>query len=349
MTTSVAVASSFFTVIVILLALSDAAVNEGGAYRVKRILPESESRRCNPTISGDCKKGDWVDEGIADCSYRGSWPWSTCTASGDSGGVFSWVVEPDSDDKCKPVSGKGLRCGAQGSNTRCVCSDYKIQFNECVCQYWTEGTPGEDQPAFCNAYYLGGTSGVHQFACCNNCNDLTPSTCDGVTYQGGSTTKYCGSCGAKKENYDTQWKSYFNCGSCDVQSACKKRCDGNFPNKLPGFCWRWLDCFSECCRAASYQPRQKQYRSTSPAEVASMAFCGDYRCSESETPATCPADCCYQANALNCSSDPSQCSPDCCQMETCCLAGTGGVVQSLIPFSSLCLSALALAIAINNI
>lgn len=98
----------------------------GSADRSKRLVPVNQN--CNPT-TGTCSKGDFVDNDIADCEYDQFL--GTCTASGDTGGVISWVVEPDAHDRCKPVGSKPIRCGDPGTNTRCVCSDYKIQFNQC--------------------------------------------------------------------------------------------------------------------------------------------------------------------------------------------------------------------------
>ena len=327
MAASVVVATASFCSVVALLAHS--AVLEGPPDRVsepdreKRLLPGSEvdGGRCDPTIRGHCKKGAWVDDGIADCSS----PLQTatsCSARGRPGGYLSWVVEPDTNGICKPVSGKVIRCGDPGTNTRCVCSDYKITPNKCVCQYWTEETPGEDQPAFCNAYYLGGVSTVHHWACCNNCKDTSPNTCDGVTYHGGSSEEYCGRCGANIANNQGQQKYYFNCGNCDIQSACRDRCNSNLIQTLPGFCWLWIDCFYGCCKKAAPQPRGRRSIAVSPVKVASLKFCGDGYCSASETPATCPGDCCYQMNPFICSRDPSAGPgppPSCCQTKTCCL------------------------------
>ena len=51
----------------------------------------------------------------------------------------------------------------------------------------------------CNVY-MGGKlvipiyGPVHRYTCCNNCQETNP-TCDGKTYQGGSTGSYCGRCG----------------------------------------------------------------------------------------------------------------------------------------------------------
>ena len=306
--------------------------------RTKRLLPDNE--HCDPR-RGECKKGDWVDDDIADCDYDWSLTSWTCDVRGAS--IFSWEVEPDEDDRCKPVGGKPIRCGDPGTNTRCVCSGYKIQFNTCVCQYWTEETPGENEPVFCTGYYRGGTSGVHHWACCNNCNDITSISCDGVTYQGGSSNNYCGTCGTNIAENKGRKKYYFNCGSCAFQSACQTECnDKAFGlTTLPGLCWKWLDCFYGCCQYISHPSN----RAISPKQVTNLEFCGDGSCTGSETHVTCPGDCCYQINAVNCSNDPRQCTPSCCQMETCCVYPETvghGAAHVFGPLGSICLLLVAL-------
>ena len=284
----------------------------------KRLVPCHQN--CNPT-TGTCSKGDFVDKDIADCEYDRFL--GTCTASGDTGGVISWVVEPDANDRCVPISSKPMRCGDPGTNTRCVCSDYKIEFNQCRCQYWTAATPGENKPAFCTAYYLGGTSGVHQYACCNNCNDSNPNTCDGHTYEGGSSGDYCDPCGVPVGG--GLQKYLFNCDNCESQAACSKKCSSSL-GTLPGLCWRWIDCFKGCCVTAS-SLRQSVTKSRT-IDMSQVEFCGDGVCSFPETPSTCPGDCCYQLNST-CTTAPGKCVPACCQMESCCVAHPNGTVVSV--------------------
>lgn len=57
--------------------------------------------------------------------------------------------------------------------------------------------PPKPNSAACELCHLnknGGTSRIHDYICCNNCDQPNP-TCDGRTYQGGSDGDYCGKCG----------------------------------------------------------------------------------------------------------------------------------------------------------
>ena len=297
-----------------------------GIKRYKRLVPCDQS--CNPT-TGTCRKGDFVDKDIADCEYNCFQ--GTCTASGQTGGVISWVVEPDANNRCVPILGKPMRCGDPGTNTRCVCSHHKIEFNQCRCQYWTAATPGENKPAFCTAYYLGGTSGVHHYACCNNCNDPTPNTCDSLTYQGGSTIDYCDPCGKRNAVGGGLEKYFFNCDCCKTQTACSLKCDTTFRD-LPGFCWRWIDCFKGCCLdavAKGLSVNVIESDTNQTIDLGEVEFCGDGVCSFPESPSTCPADCCYQVNST-CTAVPDQCTPACCQMDSCCVAPPNDIVSTTV-------------------
>lgn len=274
----------------------------------KRVLPINE--KCDPQ-NGGCRKGDWVANRIAGCEYHATYRkiTNTCDAVDD---LWSWTVNVAVENTCRPISGKRFRCGDPCTNTRCVCSDTNIldfTFNSCKCQYWPPEYVGEHAPAFCTAYYGGGVSGVHHWACCNNCNDTTQKTCDGVTWQGGSKVKYCSSCGQNTGGGQAEY--YFNCGSCYTQEQCKSRCSSYFVNKIPGFCWKWLECFKGCCLASASQPRNKR-------SISKLSFCGDSVCSENESPDSCPQDCCYKVNSNNCTSNISQCSPTCCREPQCC-------------------------------
>lgn len=269
----------------------------------KRVLPTDEA--CDPN-TGTCRKGDWIATHIADCKYeRSLFSFISCNAQNDRLG--SWVVDVAQDDRCKPVDGKRFTCGASGTNTRCVCSDSNIHrivtarqiFNECRCQYWPLQDIGANSPAFCTGYYTGGTSGVHHWACCDNCNDAD-SSCSGRTWQGGSSISYCGNCGQQNAAAGGRVKYPFNCGSCSKQIECERQCSSGV-RSFPGLCWSWLDCFKGCCLGSTSE----------------STFCGDGSCSGSETPTSCPVDCCYQVNDM-CPSGSAQCAPLCCQAPTCC-------------------------------
>lgn len=304
----------------------------------KRMLPDNQ--RCDPS-EGTCSKGDFVDKAIADCRYEAKSVFETCTVRGKTGGVISWVVAPERDDRCKPVqSGKKFNCGAEGTNTRCVCSDHKIEPDECRCQYWTEATPGSNDPAFCTAYYLAGDSHVHHYACCNNCNDTTSissasatdswKSCDGHTYEGGSSSEYCNPCGVSTGGGLVKYN--FHCGSCQIQSHCEAKCNNIIGLTLPGLCWKWVNCFKGCCVAtekamteravqtATYELKKRNSDWWDGDFIATNVngFCGDGKCSEGEDRHSCPADCCALISS-KCSSVPSVCTEDCCQQDSCCL------------------------------
>lgn len=274
----------------------------------KRVLPTNKN--CDPDLE-TCRKGDWIDESIADCKYETSFGhWLSCDAQNDY--WSSWIVDEAVGDRCQPVSGTRFRCGASGTNTRCVCSDTNLAYNPgintCRCQYWPSEDVGAQSPAFCTGYYTGGTSSIHHWACCNNCNDPTGNTCDANTWQGGSSNSYCSNCG--QNTGGGRVKYYFNCGNCDDQHTCSDRCGGFF-SELPGLCWKWLDCFKGCCLAIATQPRNKR-------DVSAISFCGDGTCSGTETPGSCPEDCCYKMNEVNCTQG-NNCSPQCCSSPNCCL------------------------------
>ena len=237
--------------------------------RAKRILPYNN--KCGGKAGTRCEKGDLVDNSVADCNY--DWSWSearwTCTASDPTGGMISWVVDEERDGKCNPVvKGKKFRCGDPGTNTRCVCNDYKFRPNTCRCQYWTRETPGENEPAFCTGYYLGGSTTVHHFVCCNNClegedsssKQAVESPCDRRTYQGGSDGDYCGSCGVMKDWGEKKY--FFNCGGCETQTKCEKKCDTKWLGLYgtSGLCWLWVNCFKKCC-VSSVRLSQRHRRS----------------------------------------------------------------------------------------
>ena len=293
--------------------------------QMKRVLPWNEN--CNPN-QGTCVKGDFVKASVADCKFQRSFshPFS-CTARDDS--PIHWVVEPEKNGNCLPVSGKTIRCGASGTKTRCVCSSPKLPSNQCRCQYWPQDTPGADQNAFCRAYYIGaGDSGVHHYACCNNCNDPS-NTCDGVTYHGGSSTSYCDTCG--RPTGGGRVKYYFNCRDCQTQSACKNKCDNSFPGStLSGLCWKWVDCFTGCCRMMANQySRRRQASNNSSLSIGE--FCGDGTCQQPrEDPDTCPSDCCYLRNST-CGNNG--CALACCQSSSCCSSLDSAATTAVGSFS----------------
>lgn len=98
-------------------------------------------------VQGSCRKGDFVAKHIADCKYDRTLEHPlSCDAMNDD--LIEWTVDVAEGDRCKPITGRRVTCGAPGSNTRCVCSDvspldsitergkFVPKFNECRCQYW---------------------------------------------------------------------------------------------------------------------------------------------------------------------------------------------------------------------
>ena len=234
----------FFGIIALLLMNGQSV----GRFLAKRALPINKN--CDPR-SQVCRKGDWISQDVAACEYHSHN--SMCSINSNH---LNWMVNLDKDDACIPTNGLQFLCGAINTHTRCVCSDEnffynfllfkKIVKNQCKCQYWPEEDIGAKSPAFCTGYYAGGDTTVHHWICCNNCNDREANTCDGKTWQGGSSVDYCAACGENTGNgYD---KYYFNCGSCEEQYRCETECNKSSPFiKLPGFCWLWTDCFKNCC------------------------------------------------------------------------------------------------------
>ena len=144
--------------------------------------------------SDRCYKGDLIDESIADCKKTSL----VFTCDPINKGLLSTSVDvPDVNAhgvNCLPVNGKPVRCG--NADTRCVC-DAPVDLtsplrrpyfvNTCRCQYWPNADIRDSQRAVCRQYDHGGTSGVHFYACCKNCNYVDAS-CDGDTYQLGRRT-----------------------------------------------------------------------------------------------------------------------------------------------------------------
>ena len=273
---------------------------QGEHAHSKRALPINQE--CD-SQNESCRKGDWIASSIADCRYTG---FLTCDAQNDV--LLSWTVDVDKDDNCQPdTSNVEFTCGEAGTDTRCVCSDHKVWLNKCKCQYWPDEDPGVTLQAPCTGHYAGGNSTVHHWACCNNCND-TNTSCDGVTWQGGTSTSYCDPCGESTGGGTVKY--YFNCGSCSQQEECRKHCDGPIQSRS-GLCWKWLDCFKGCCLAHAQQPSRRKR------DI--VAFCGDGVCNIGESPTTCPVDCCYQANS-ECATDSSGgCVLPCCGDPSCCM------------------------------
>ena len=153
-------------------------------------LPTNKS--CNLLKQG-CFKGDLIDKKIAGCKRNATL--YACDPINDL--LASSVVDlPDVKRhrvSCNAETERPIICGAPGTDTRCVCDkaiDWKrikeTIWHQCRCQYWPEVDIRESQPSFCTQFDHGGTSTLHFYTCCNNCQDKNTS-CNGHTYQGGGT------------------------------------------------------------------------------------------------------------------------------------------------------------------
>lgn len=238
--------------------------------KVKRDLPLSTS--CDPRIPDSCYKADLIDKSVADCKKEPSDSLNSllkmCHPINDY--KYSSVVDLPNTSKngidCVADTSLPIMCGSPGSDTRCVCDkafDWRRPeetiFNKCRCQYWPKVDVRENQPSYCRQFDHGGTSKIHFYTCCNNCNDPSDRSCDKRDYQGGgSNGDYCGGCGENTPKGGGRLTYAFNCVSCKQQSICEKKCNEKFFGLLklvPGFCPMWSGCFRRCCIAAEQSLR----------------------------------------------------------------------------------------------
>lgn len=297
-----------------------------------RELPSSYA--CNLNQPGSCQKGDLISTNVADCEKDSFIV--TCNPINDL--AFSSVVDiPDVGRhgvNCVPVSGLSVRCGS--ADSRCVCDkavDWKRPLetvaNQCRCQYWPAVDIRVDQPSYCTQYDHGGESGVHFFTCCNNCND-NDRHCAGTSYQGGgSTDPYCGQCGLSSPSGGGRITYRFKCVNCDVQEACRRRCNDEFLSLLkitPGLCPRWAGCFRGCC-LENQGSGVRGKRQSNPTQFIGQ-FCGDLTCQSGEDSMNCPVDCCPVVNPSDC--NPDTCNPHCCLEPHCCIVDSGSHKTSFI-------------------
>lgn len=146
----------------------------------------------------------------------------------------------------------------------------------------------------CQNYWWGGTSGVHFYTCCNNCEDGNNNTaCAWKTWQGGGSRQlYCGQCGSNVP-YGTpaspgcQLNIPYTCGGCDGETKSDSTCLHWYVD-FPGVCWIYTACFSLQCR--DYQ----QETLSAFSESYNNSLCGNMHCDADlgETTETCPLDCC---------------------------------------------------------
>lgn len=217
-----------------------------------------------------CYKGDLVDVSVADCDRSDSFiPWTCDPVDDQFASTTTDVADPSKHGiSCNPAMSKPVVCGTM--NTRCVC-DAPFDFtsplrrpydvNTCRCQYWPAKDVRTSRTSVCRQYDHGSTSGVHFYACCDNCRD-SDTSCNGDTYQGGGTTlNLCSECGNRAASEQSSRLTYtFNCGGCSQQHRCKQHCDDEYPlaKVLPGLCPKWIGCFRGCCLRANPANRGKR-------------------------------------------------------------------------------------------
>jgi hypothetical protein len=157
-------------------------------------------------------------------------------------------------------------------------------------------------PGQCATYRWGGISGLHWYACCNNCNQGV-STCDGVTYQSATSTAYCAKCGIDTKKGDGTSHATYPCGGCQGQERTRKKCLSNIRSvfQIPGLCWAFAKCFKSKCES-----------------VAQPETCFNLVCDAGETVDNCPTDCCGSKNEKCDWSKSTTCVPQCCNEHTCC-------------------------------
>ncbi|XP_019644601.1 PREDICTED: uncharacterized protein LOC109485435, partial [Branchiostoma belcheri] len=165
----------------------------------------------------------------------------------------------------------------------------------------------------------GGTSGVHFYVCCNNCDESGGNpTCDRTTYQGASAGRYCGHCGADEGNGKLELQ-HFKCGGCAGQSQVQETCNKEYSWVFPGACWVWSIFFKNRCNKR-FQQKARSLDSDAP-------FCGDNTCDPGETDITCPFDCCPVTNPDTCVRNSPTCPPECCSKPGCCKTSKSPTVK----------------------
>lgn len=98
----------------------------------------------------------------------------------------------------------------------------------------------------CNYIAGGGVSKIHEYVCCNNVGQADAS-CDGTTYQGGSTDANCGPGG---ENHNGYVVHTFTSPGCAKQNDCQTHCN-SCNEDHPGLCWDWAICHTNCVHDGS--------------------------------------------------------------------------------------------------
>ncbi|XP_066296291.1 uncharacterized protein [Branchiostoma lanceolatum] len=187
---------------------------------------------------------------------------------------------------------------------------------QCLAQGEEAAAAAPKQPpeGQCCYFKWGGKSGLHYYICCNNCDENNGQpVCDGTTYDGASDGDYCGHCGVDKGNAKKKI-STFDCGGCDGQTKVKKACDKKHKNLIPGFCWKYSDCFEKGCKNLL----KAIGNNSTIDDMDYEPFCGDGRCGSEEDHNSCPYDCCSTYNQDDCRPHCDLCPPECCGEPGCC-------------------------------
>lgn len=88
----------------------------------------------------------------------------------------------------------------------------------------------------------------HWYVCCNDCTGSTPLlTCE--TFDTGTDAELCGACGAPIWSEDFPVLKAYSCGGSEGESTCRAHCDERLLTTGAGLCWRWVNCFRDCCAA----------------------------------------------------------------------------------------------------
>ncbi|XP_067653527.1 uncharacterized protein [Haliotis asinina] len=185
--------------------------------------------------------------------------------------------------------------------------------------------PGDrPKPGQCLSFNRGGTSKVHFYACCNNVND-TDKSCDGRTYQRGSSTSYCGSGGADKGKGVI--RAEFACGGCPGQGSVANKCKPIPIFDLPGTCWLFTKCFKKYCKKRySAQSSGLNMQVVDPSSTSMPDTCYNTVCDPGETTANCPVDCCFKLNPSKCTwVTNGTCIPEYCDTPSCSVNGAVGL------------------------
>lgn len=169
----------------------------------------------------------------------------------------------------------------------------------------------------------GGSSGVHCYGCCNNCANNDPNYhpyCDGETYQTGSSTSYCDTCGEDRGIGGAgKYENEFQCGGCSGQDTKRTFCSTGLRSvyRVPGLCWKHIQCFKYHCWR-SYRRKKRDIRNV-------PETCFNLQCEDGETIGNCPVDCCFKTNPTVCTWEDDKCIDECCGEPSCC--STGNILQ----------------------